>query len=255
MKFNIVIKSLLLSITLIAGHAHALIIEGYFTGSVRSFANGTEDGLFAGYWENVSIGSMVSGSFWYDTDKSPADTAADSYYAYYHSYTDVWMNSNFTIDGKTSSISDHVPLDRYVIETEGINLFDLEKTSSYPYPGKEVFYLYDNISSGGHNGGYKAIGLMVEVSREDKTLLDGLGIIQEFDWYDIDDPTSYAQAYIDIGIATTDEMRASNAWVDISEIHVRIKNSAQVPEPPALLLFSCAVLGLIARRQFTGERL
>ncbi|HTF97065.1 MAG TPA: PEP-CTERM sorting domain-containing protein [Cellvibrio sp.] len=255
MKVSIATKSFLLAFTLMSAQAHAVLIEGYFTGSVRSFENGTADGLFAGYWENVSVGSVVSGSFWYDTSKSPADTATDSHYTQYHSYTDEWMGSNFTIDGKTYFISDHVPLDRYVIETEGINLFDLETTNSYPYPSRELFYLYDNISSGGHNGGYKAIGLMVEVSKEDKTLLDGLGIIQEFDWYDVDDPTSYAHAYIDIGVTTADEMRVSNAWVDISELHVRIKNSTRVPEPPALLLFSFAVLGLLAKRKLIGERL
>ena len=55
-------------------HANAVIIKGHFNGNIRSFTNGTEDGPFAGYWENVSVGSVVSGSFWYDTDKAPVNS-------------------------------------------------------------------------------------------------------------------------------------------------------------------------------------
>lgn len=249
MKINIIFKSLLLTLTLISTHSQAVIIEGNFTGTVRSFENGTEDGTFTGYWDNVSIGSVVSGSFWYDTDKAPANTSTADYYAEYRSYTDEWMSSNFTVDGKTYFISDHVPLNRYVMESEGFNLFDLETTTDYPYAARDIFYLWDNISSGGNDGSYKAVGLMVEISREDKTLLDGLGIVQEFDWYDLDDPTTYAQAYISLGDSTTSEMRNSNAWVDISEIHVKIKNATPVPEPSTLLLFISIGLATIIRRR------
>ncbi|MEN0036769.1 MAG: PEP-CTERM sorting domain-containing protein [Cellvibrio sp.] len=249
MKTNIVFKSFGFVLALTAMQANAVIIEGHFTGNIRSFENGTEDGTFAGYWENVSVGSVVTGSFWYDTSKAPANTSLNDYYAEYRSYTDEWMGSNFSVDGKTYYISDHVPLDRYVIKSEGLNLFDLETTPDYPYPARDIFYLFDNISSGGNGGGYKAVGLMVEVSNEDKTLLDGLGIIQEFDWYDIGDPTSYAQAYIDIGSSTSDEMRISNAWVDISEIHVRIKDTTSVAEPSTIYLLILAGLALTARRR------
>lgn len=249
MKINIVFKSLLLALSLISIHSQAVIIEGHFTGNIRSFENGTEDGKFTGYWDNVFVGSVVSGSFWYDTDKAPANTSVADDYAEYRSYTDEWMGSNFTVDGKTYFISDHVPLDRYTIESEGFNLFDLETTPDYPYPAREIFYLWDNISSGGHDGGYKGIGLAVEVSREDKTLLDGLGIVQTFDWYNLGDPTTYAQAYISLGDSTANEMRTSNAWIDISEIHVRIKNAVPVPEPSALLLFIFVGLATMIRRK------
>lgn len=255
MKINIFFKSLLLTFAFISIHSQAVIIEGNFIGNVRSFENGTEDGTFAGYWDNVSVGSVVSGSFWYDTDKAPADTSTNDYYAEYRSYTDEWMGSNFTIDGKTYFISDHVPLDRYVMESEGLNLFDLETTTDYPFPARETFYLWDNISSGGNEGGYRAVGLMVEVSREDKTLLDGLGIVQEFDWYDMDDPTTYAQAYFSLGDSTADEMRASSAWIDISEIHVHRKNAVSVPEPSALLLFISIGLAIIIRRSMSFPRI
>ena len=251
MKIKFFFKSLLLVLVLTPMHSQAVIIEGHFTGNVRSFENGTEDGTFAGYWDNVSVGSVVSGSFWYDADKAPANISTSNDYSEYRSYTDEWMGSNFTIDGKTYYISDHVPLDRYVIESEGINLFDLETTPDYPYAAREIFNLFDNISSGGHQGGYRAIGLMVEVSKEDKTLLDGLGIVQEFDWYDVDDPTSYAQAYITLGDSTSNEMRTSDAWIDISEIHVRTKNTTIVPEPSSLILFIFIAFAVMARRQLS----
>lgn len=251
MKINIVFKTLLFIFAFISIHSQAVIIEGNFIGSVRSVENGTEDGIFAGYWDNVSVGSAVSGSFWYDTSKAPPDTSIGDHYSAYHSYSDEWMGSNFTVDGKTYYISDHVPLDRYLTESEGLNLFDLETTTVHPYPAREIFYLYDNISSGGYDGGYKSIGLVVDVSKEDKTLLDGLGIVQEFDWYDIGDPTSYARARISLGDSTKSEMRVSSALINISEIHVKIKNTVPVPEPSALLLFISIGLTVMIRRRLT----
>lgn len=95
---------------------------------------------------------------------------------------------------------------------------------------------------------------MVEVSREDKNLLDGLGIVQEFDWYDRDDPTTYAQAYFSLGDSTADEMRTSSAWIDISEIHVYRKNAVPVPEPSALVLFISIGLAIIIRRRMSVLR-
>jgi hypothetical protein len=253
MKVSIFSKNLLILLTFISINSQAVIIEGNFTGLVRSFENGTEDGTFSGYWANVSVGSVVSGSFWYDTDKAPANSAPNDYSAEYRSYTDEWMGSNFTIDGKTYFISDHIPLDRYIFESEGFNLFDLETTPEYPYPASEIFYLWDDISSGSYEGGYKAVGLMVEVSREDKTLLDGLGIVQEFDWYDLNDPSTYAQAYFSLGDSSVDEMKTSSAWIDISEIHVRRKNAVSVPEPSTLLLFISIGLCIVIRRRQSGN--
>ena len=255
MKINIIFKSLLLTLIVISLHSQAVIIEGNFTGTVRSFQNGTEDGTFTGYWDNVSVGSIVSGSFWYDTDKAPTDSAIGDHYSEYRSYTDEWMGSNFTIDDKTYFISDHVPLDGYVMESEGFNLFDLETTPEYPHPATEIFYLWDNITSGGNAGGYKAVGLMVEVSKENKTLLDGLGIIQEFNWYDMNDPTTYAQAHFYLADSSADEMRESNAWIDISEIRVHRKNAIPVPEPSTLFLFMSIGLALIIRRGMNRSRI
>ncbi len=248
MKSIFNLKMLLLCVTLIATHAHAIIIEGSFSGAVRSFSNGVEEIEVTGYWDNVTEGSAVSGSFWYDTDKAPGNTSDFSTSGWYQSYTDEWMTSNFSIDGKTYNISGLSLLDRYNIKSEGVWLFNFEP--AIDDSTRERFYLFDNISTGDFLGGYKAIGLMVEVSSEIKPLLNGLGVIQEFDWYDIGDPTTYAQAYIDVGAITNDERKASNAWVDISEFHLRIKNTTNVPEPSSLFLLCFGFVALTVKHKW-----
>lgn len=243
-NLRLIFSAMLLAVTM---HAHAVIIEGNFNGVVRTFTNGVEDINVAGYWNNVAEGSPVSGSFWYDTDKAPQNSSDFTTSSMYQSYTDEWMKSEFTIDGTSYPISNFIPLDGYTIKSEGVWLFNFEP--AVDNSTRERFYLFDNISSGGSAGGYKAIGLMVEISSELQPLLNGLGVLQTFDWFDLGDPTSYGQAYVQIGAITDNERRDATAWVDISEFHLRIKNIANVPEPSSLLLFGVAVLALATRRK------
>jgi len=251
MKKLFIIKSLLLATILITTDAYALLIEGSFYGKVRTFSNGAEDINLTGYWDNVTEGSEVSGSFWYDTDKAPENTSEFQTSSFYQTYSDEWMGSNFSIDGKTYYISDLSLLDGYNIKSEGVWLQNFEP--AIDDSTKEMFYLFDNISTGGAAGGYKAIGLMVEVSSEINPLLNGLGIIQEFDWYDSGNPTAYAQAYIDVGAITSNERKASNAWVDISEFHLSVKNNTTVPEPSSLILLLLCGLALIIKRKWSQQ--
>lgn len=247
MKKLFIIKSLLLASTLITTNAYAVLIEGHFSGTVRTFENGAEDAGIEGYWDNVTEGSAASGSFWYDTDKAPANAPEFTTSSFYQSYTDEWMGSNFTIDGKTYHISDLSLLDGYTIKSEGIWLQNFEP--AVDNSTQEMFYLFDNISTGDYPNGYKAIGLMVQISSEIKPLLNGLGITQEFDWYNLGDPTTYAQAYIDVGAITNEERRASNAWIDINEFHLSVKNKTSVPEPSSLALLFLSIFSLLIKHR------
>lgn len=242
------VKSLLLAATLTVTNASAVIIEGSFNGTVTSFTNGFEDLGLAGYWDNVSEGSLASGSFWYDTEKAPMNNSDFTTSSFYQSYTDSWMGSRFNIDGKTYEISALPLLERYVLQSEGIWLFNFEP--SIDNSTKERFTLFDNISTGDFDRGHSSIGLNVEITSEEKPLLNGLGVRQEFDWYDIGDPTSYGQAYFSLGTITNTERKSSTAWIDISEFHLHIKNTASVPEPSPLLLLLSGVFAVLIKRIF-----
>ncbi len=245
MKKFLLLKCSLLATALLATNVYAVLIEGSFQGTVRTFNNGIEDIGITGYWDSVAEGSRVSGSFWYDSDKAPGNTSDFSTSALYQSYTDEWAGSSFTIDGKTYYISNLPLLDRYNIKSEGVWLHNFEP--AVDSSTKEMFNFFDNISTGSSDAGYRAIGLTVEINSWEKPLLSGLGIVQEFDWYDLGDSTSYAQAYISIGEIAKEGVKDSNAWVDINEFHLRIKSTTTVPEPTSIFLWCLAAFALLAK--------
>lgn len=252
MKKIFLVNILLLIVSLMATNTYALILEGSFRGTVRTFTNGAEDINLTGYWDNVTQGSEASGSFWFDTDKAPQNTSEFTTSGWYQTYTDEWMGSSFHIDGKTYNVSDLPLMDNYGILSEGVWLHNFEQ--EIDNSTREMFYLFDNISTG-DNRGHRSIGLMVEIASEEKSLLDGLGIIQQFDWYNLGDATSYGQAHISLGAVTTDERRTSDAWIDISEFHLRVKNPVDLPEPDTLLLLLMGALALaIKYNRYSNKR-
>jgi len=250
MKKMYLLKMLMLTTAFAVTNAHAVIIEGSFNGTVKSFTNGAEDVNLAGYWDNVSEGSVASGSFWYDTDKTPGNTSDFTTSSFYQSYTDTWMGSQFNIDGKTFSISELPLLNGNAFQSEGVWLFNFEP--DVDQSTQERFYLFDNITSNDYPD-VASIGLMVSITSFEKPLLNGLGIEQEFDWYDVHDPTFVGEAHISIATVVGDTRKEGTAWIDINEFHLKVKNKVDVPEPSPLILLLLGVCALVVRRAFTQK--
>ena len=246
MKNLFLVKIVLLTTALTITNAYAVIIEGSFNGTVRSFTNGAEDVDLAGYWDNVIEGSAASGSFWYDTEKAPQNTSDFTTSSFYQSYTDTWMGSTFNIDGKTFNISELPLLNGNALQSEGVWLFNFEP--DIDQSTQERFYLFDNITSDDYPSGYASIGLMVSITSYEKPLLNGLGIKQEFDWYDVSDPTSIGESYISIATIVGDTRKEGSAWIDINEFHLNIKNKVDVPEPSPILLLLLGIFALVIKR-------
>lgn len=246
MKNINIVKGLFLMVMLATANVYAVIIEGSFSGKVRSFTNGAPEIDIAGYWDNVSEGSLASGSFWYDTDKAPQNTSDFTTSSFYQSYTDNWMGSNFSIDGKTYDISALPIINNHVLPNEGVWLFNFEP--AIDDSAQERFYLFDNITTG-ELGGFASIGLMVELSSFEKPLLNGLGITQEFDWCDVGDTTYFGQAYFSFGTVTSQERKEATTWIDLSEFHLNIRDKVNAPEPAPLLLLLLGVFMLFIKHK------
>ena len=237
---------LLVTTALAATNAHAVIIEGSFNGTVKSFTNGAEDVNIDGYWDNVSEGSFASGSFWYDTEKAPQNSSDFTTSSFYQSYTDNWMGSQFSIDGKTFNISDLPLLGGYVLPSEGVWLFDFQP--DVDDSTQERFNLFDNISTGDYAGGNASIGFGVDISSYEKPLINGLGIQQEFDWYNTGDPTFYGEAYVSVATVVGDIRKEGSAFINIDEFHLKIKNEANVPEPSPIVLLLLGMFAVATKR-------
>lgn len=241
MKNVNLISSLALAVALSAPNALAVIIEGSFKGTVRAFVNGNEAVGYSGYWDNVSEGSAASGSFWYDTAKAPKPYSNDfPTESQYISDTDTWMGSSFYIDGKSYDISALPILDRYVFPHEAIRVVNYQP--EVDGSTLELFSMDDALSTDTVDGVfvYRGIGLSIQIFSEEKPLLNGLGIEQEFDWYDKGDPTSYGEAYF--SLMDTGERKDSAAWIDISEFHLKVREKTTVTESSSLVLLLLGVL-------------
>lgn len=234
-------SSLALAVALSAPNAFAVIIEGSFKGTVRDFVNGTDGTGYSGYWDNVSKGNAVSGSFWYDIAKAPeqhrSDFPTESQYA---SYTDSWMGSSFNIDGKSYNISALPILDRYAFPEESIRIVNHQP--DVDGSTLELFSMHDVSNTDTVEGAFifRWIQLSIDIYSQEKPLLNGLGIEQEFDWYDIGDPASYGEAYF--ALFDTGERKDSAAWIDINEFHLKVREKTTVTESSSLVLLLLGVL-------------
>lgn len=248
MKMLIILKGFFLAMALTSTNVYAVIIEGHFYGTVIGFENGSEHTNTTGYWDNVKYGSAASGSFWYDTDKAPKNSSESSTFSSYHSYTERWIHSSFNIDDKTYSVSGIAPMERWYSESQGIALahYEPDRTRSAPHH----FELFHSIDTSDFQGHYKGVGLGITIlsNDEQKPFLDGLSLVQEFNWYDVD-PHSEALASMWINTVTGDERRGSYAQIDISEFHIRVKNPVNVPEPSSLILLGAGAFALMMRRK------
>ncbi len=241
MKNTFFARLLLIVLTFVASNAFAVIIEGNFLGKVKRFHNASDDPSIPVYWHDVAIGSEVSGSFWYDTEKAPTDPGLDGD-AWYNSYTDEWMGSSFSIDGKTYVTSDLPLIDDTGSFYENINISNLRPETHGLF--REMFYLSDLVATGNYETNFRAIGLIVSVLSEKNPLINSLGLVQEFDWYYTGDRTYTAQANVSVEAIVDGKSVIASAEVDLYDFHIGVKVPGSVPEPSSILLSFFGLLAL-----------
>lgn len=236
----------LLSASLFSASAAAVIIEGSYRGVIEELHNGPSNPFITPVWDNVALGDEVLGSFWYDTDKAP-QTSPSNNDLYISTYSDVWIGSSFTVGGKTYSSLDYASYNGN-LSNERIFLTSLNPAthgSSW-----EFFSLADLMGEGDYSADFTAMLFSIQIASQELPLLSGLSLVQNFDWYDVGDPTSDALAGIFIGSSLNGKTTSSSAEIDVREFHIGIKKPAVVAEPSPFVLFCLGVvlLALKARK-------
>ena len=245
MKTFIIVKSLFISVALVATATYAVIREDSSSGVVRTFEEGPENINLTGHWDDVVEESPVSESFWYNTDIEAVNAAefSSSLYQPYVDGSEEWIGSAFTIDENAGHPSDAPLADRSATATKSEGVWLRNMQPEIDRSTAEFFYLFDNPSSRDSTVSRSA-GKSLGVSSGVTPLLDSLDLAQTLEWYEVGDPASSAQDPLQTGTATDEELSASSAWVDLNEFDLDIKD---VPGPSPLLLLGIGLVALILR--------
>lgn len=241
MKSIFTFKAALLIVVLLSPGAVAAIIEGNFRGTLKSI-NTAEDYVHVeGYWENETIGSEVSGSFWYDTDVLPNNFPPE-YARYYYDDFSNWLGTSVSIGGKTYTLSDVASgqSDSFHYDETWLGNFDSSMTGT-------DFWLLDIVGLDKRGFRTKMMDFYFSFTSSEFTLFNGWDLIDNFDWYDVGDPRT--TAYFNFSLEINDDMKRSLTWadVDIDEFHLKVRNSATVPEPSSAALFFLGMVALLFR--------
>lgn len=246
MKSNIAAKTLLLVALLLATNAYAVIIEGNFQGTVRFYSDDYEESAWSGYWDQDIAGTTATGSFWYDTDKAPGNISTHPTSSQFRSNTNEWMDFSFTISAKTFTVSD--------LDTSGGNSSSLELLTLQDFvpsidgSSLERFFLSKSMSF--YSGSIqRSIHGSIQIYEYNESLLDDLGLAQEFDWL-YSGGKSYGRANFRMLDYLGSNGKAAMGWIEIDEIHVKAKNSVGVPEPSPFVILIVGFVALFLKRSY-----
>lgn len=248
MKLISIFSAALLSLTVTS--VQATIIEGSFKGTIiLSSDNG--DGVppspyFDNLWSDDIIGQTMTGSFRYNTEIMPANTAATGQERW--SETNSWLEIAFNVDGKTFAIS-NIPADFTLTHSyEFLNIANIDSTTPIRDFTHEYFGLWEETwaTKGDlrlHT--YGGISLLDSIV----PLLNGISLEQQFTWLDsggnydiVDDIPGLAILWVDNKLSEKSQEGAVVAR--LTEVKAAIKTT-ELPEPSslALIIFSLTFLG------------
>ncbi len=242
MKYAYLFKSLVIIFTLFAASTHAVIIEGNFRGIAKTIV-GAEDSPTDDF-EVVAEGTEVSGFFWYDTEKSKPYQGYSGNQHYIYSPTDDWMGTGFSANGKTYVLSNGERSYPELGEiNESLNL--ISHDPAIEGISWEEFALGDLFFEPGPPG----VGAIMSIflRSQEAPLLNGLDMVQEFDWY-VGDPLSdgfgsiVSSTYVD-GVLTG----AATDFV-MTEFHIGVQKPVDVPEPSPFILLALGILIIAVKR-------
>ena len=254
MKTKYVFRSVLsIFIASLALSAQAVIIDGTFKGTVMNVSDNGDNNnpYFQDFFSDNLIGQNLTGSFWYDTDLAPPNAGVIGQWR--STGNTNWLGVTFNVDGKTLNPS--VLPEGYTLANswEIQNIGEIGWGTGVHDFTQEYFGVLDDVVSTRDSytsDQYAAITFLDAIIPS----LSGNSLIQDFTWRDDgkvyenwDDIPGIASYH---NTATFDgEDIEAGLIARLSEVTVKPRNQANVPEPSSILLFSMGLIALIVRRR------
>lgn len=226
-------------------HTQAVIIDGKFTGLVQYVTDlGVGDPEYSPFWERNIIGEKVSGSFWYDTDLAPGNSAMQPNQAVHATEGNVakeWVGIEILIGGKQVDISRSIPAGLDILHREeAVVLEDFERPINWD--DSDYFAVADVSRATNDKGDYDYKWVTIRIEEPEINIVNGIGLEQEFSWVNIGDRDRVSMGFFNVvGIMGSEKFDAY-AFFQLSTLSTSIRTSMPVPEPSSFMLFGFCLL-------------
>lgn len=229
-------------------NAHALIIEGNFSGKVVSApecfdSQLTETGPCSTLWQINPIGSVASGSFWYNVDIAPPDTTPAESYGQYFTYTNKWVNMVIDIGDEHFDISNVSAASDEMWDVESVSILDIYREPD----GFELqaLSITDKTSTGSFAENFITKSLSLNIETWEFPIIQGTSLIQEYSWQE-NGNLLQGTVYFDYESRIDNEVKQASSVIKLNDFSISVRRQS-VPEPSSLTMFVLMALGLSMR--------
>ncbi len=225
--------------------SHAVIIEGTFKGEVIFFTD-----VWNRYWGEDILGTPVTGSFWYDTDRAHMNPIEEDWTHYEGGN---WMDFTFNIAGRTLRVLDIYPEGYVPADFNWMTVLNRE-TSEFLDEYEYLHLSHSSLLGNKWEGDFNSRQAHLDFSTSTESFLNGIEIIQEIDWKKADNPNYDAIAYYITNGRKDGIEFSSYTYVGLSELKMGIKKDVSVPEPTTLLLLALGFAAIFWQRNYQNKR-
>ncbi len=273
MKKLIIIKSLLIFVALAATTTYALMNKGSFSEKTPlEYDTGNVKNNLDGYWDNSSLSSLLSDTFWFGTGEAlttsiefPANISSPKGGPLFPSVNEAGQSS-FMIDEKsntTAELINNQPSESTDALRGSINSVSGTANSASDRASSEALSRLARVSAGitaggvigkyaGYAGGRSA-GVVegAPSDAEPEPSLNADQLEETLEWYGVGNsststPTNPAPELVAIVDDKTDN---PNEWVEV-DLEEAGEKSVSVPAPSPLILLLVGTLALIWKRRW-----
>lgn len=226
-------------------HTQAVIIDGKFTGLVQYVTDlGVGDSEYSLFWERNIIGEKVSGSFWYDTDLAPGNSAMQpnqAVHATEGSFAKEWVGIEILIGGKQVDISHSIPTGLDILHREeAVVLEDFVRPINWD--DSDYFAVADVSRASNSAGDYDYKWVTIRIEEPEINIVNGIGLEQEFSWVNIGDRDRVSMGFFNVAGIMGSEKFDAYAFFRLSTLSTTIRPGMPIPEPSSFMLFGFCLL-------------
>lgn len=221
-------------------HAHAVIIDGKFTGVVQ-FVDDTStwDSEYSSYWKRNIVGEAVYGDFWYDTDLAPTDSSDvpnRSLHTTVGNSVKEWVGIKIFIGGELVDISNSIPAGLDILHREETVVFE-DFMRPINWDDRENFGIADVSSARNSVGDYDYKWVTIRAWERQRNILDGISLEQEFSWVNIDSRERVSLGLFNVNGSMAGKKFDASASFKLLSISTEIRKDVPESSSIALLVF------------------